>query len=348
LELRAHVELVTHDFVRGKRTAHEAAEFLDAALSAFEQADDLVGIVRGSLMYSQLLDWNKRVDGALVHLERAQAAYRRLGRGGHVDSVLIVHAMRGRTSVPEATILAERSLERHGDGPRAHAYTLVYTAYLRGLAGDAVAAREAVTAARSELHELGEEVGLGTSAVALIGDTESFIGDWGRMKEVFEEGLEYTRDRPEHREWHAYFLARLGEAALEQGDAQAAADLAEQSRAIAVAADMETSIWWRRVAARAAAAMGHSRKARRLGREALALADDTEEVLLRSGARIDLADVHLAGGRRAEALSVVREALELLDRKGAVALSARARERFATLLSEREDAVRAVPPGQVS
>jgi hypothetical protein len=94
--------------------------------------------------------------------------------------------------------------------------------------------------------------------------------------------------------------------------------------------------------------MGHSRKARRLGREALALADDTEEVLLRSGARIDLAEVHLAGGRRAEALSVVREALELLHRKGAVALSARARERFATLLSEREDAVRAVPPGQVS
>ena len=43
-------------------------------------------------------------------------------------------------------------------------------------------------------------------------------------------------------------------------------------------------------------------------------------------------------------------ALELLDRKGAVALAARARERFATLLSEAEKggAAHAAPPEHVS
>ena len=96
--------------------------------------------------------------------------------------------------------------------------------------------------------------------------------------------------------------------------------------------------------------MNHSRKARRIGREALALADETEDVLQRAGARIDLAEVHLAAARRAEALSLVRNALELLDRKGAVALSARARDRFAALLADREegDAAHAAPPEHVS
>jgi DNA-binding SARP family transcriptional activator/tetratricopeptide (TPR) repeat protein len=337
IELRARVELVVPGVASGKMSEHDAVVLLDTALPAFEQAGDLVGVARASVVYSLVLDWNKRLDRALVHLERAQAAYRRLGRGGHVDGALILNAMRGTTSVQRATTLAESSLERHHDSPRARAYTLVYLGYLRALSGDPVAARESVTAARSELEELGEEVGLGTSALGLMGDTESFSGDWARMREVFEEGLAYTRDRPEHREWHAYFLARLGEATLEQGDPRAAADLAEQSRALAVPADVETGIWWRRVAARALAATGHPRKAFRVGREALALADDTDELLLRAGARIDLAEVQLAAGRGAEALRFVREGLELLDRKGAVPLAARARERFSELLGDAEN-----------
>jgi tetratricopeptide (TPR) repeat protein len=310
-----------------------------------------MGIARASMTYAFLFDWDKRVDGALVHLERARAAYRSLGHGGQVDAPLIVAAMRGtRATVREATILAESSLERHRDAARARAYILVYLGYLRALGGDTRAARETVTAARSELGALGEEVGLGTSALSLIGETESFSGDWRRTEEVFDEGLRYTGRHPGHREWHAYFLARLGEATLEQGDPRAAAGLAEQSRAIAVAADVETNIWWRRVAARVLAASGHSRKAFRLGREALASADDTDYVLLRAGARIDLAEVQLASGRRAEALTLVRDGLELLDRKGALPLAAQARQRFAELLAEGEveGAVDAAPPRRSS
>ena len=350
IELRARVELVDPDLTSGKLTAQDAAALLDTALPTFEHADDALGIARASLMHSYLLLWNKRVDGALVHLERADAAYRRLGHSGFVDGPLILAATRGTTSVQEATVLAESSLGRHRHSPRWHAYGLVYLGALRALGGDTVAARETVAAARSELEDLDEHVGLGTSALALMGDIESFMGDWVRMQEVFEHGVAYAQDRPEHQEWHAYFLARLGEARLEQGDPRTAADLAGQARTIAVATDVETNIWWRRVAARAFAVTGHSRNAIRVGREAVALADDTDEVLLRAGARIDLAEVRLNERRRAEALALVREGLELLDRKGAVVLAARARERFAELLSAGEAGgeVGAAPPRRSS
>ena len=83
----------------------------------------------------------------------------------------------------------------------------------------------------------------------------------------------------------------------------------------------------------------------RLGREAVSIADTTEDVLLRSGARLDLAEVQLRAGRTSEALSLVREGLELLDRKEAVLPAARARERFAELLAgvEGEGAASAAP-----
>ena len=89
--------------------------------------------------------------------------------------------------------------------------------------------------------------------------------------------------------------------------------------------------------ARALSATDQPRKALRLGREAVSIADTTEDVLLRSGARLDLAEVQLRAGRKPEALSLVREGLELLDRKGAALPAKHARSRFAELLAEEED-----------
>ncbi len=333
-ELRARVELVNPRLGAGELTADDAVALLDVALAVFEQADDVLGIARAESTYAIVLEWERRVDGVLAHVERAEAAYQRLGHHGHTDQLAISVAMRGATTVQEATKLCEGRLTDGRSSLRGQAYLLAYLGCLHALGGGAVAAREAMADARSQLQVLGEEVGLSTSALALFGDTEATLGDWQRTQELFECGVEYTRDRPEHREWHAYFLARLGEAALERGDPRAAAGLAERAGVLAIAPDVETDVWWRRVAARALSATGHPRKALRVGREAVAIADTTGDVRLRSGARLDLAEVQLRAGRTGAASTLVQEGLDLLDGNGAVLPAARARARFAEILTE--------------
>jgi tetratricopeptide (TPR) repeat protein len=346
IELRARVELVLPHVAVERITIGEAAVFLDEALAVLADADDVRGIARAELTYATLELMTRHADSAFAHAERADAAYRRLGRSGQMETSAVQAALMGSTTVPEAIRACERGLAGHPDSPRTRAYLLVYLGVLRALSGATDEAREASTAARSDLQDLGEDVGLGTSAALHFGETEVIAAAWPRAREVFEQGLAYTRDRPQHQDYRAYFLARLGETELESGNPHAAAPLAEEARTLAVPGDIETEVWWRRVAARALSATGQTRKALRIGREALSITDTTEDVLLRSGARLDLAEVQLRAGQAPAALTLVREALELLDRKGAILPAERTRKRFAELLAEVESggAAKATPP----
>jgi tetratricopeptide (TPR) repeat protein len=251
-----------------------------------------------------------------------------------MDTSAVQAAVMGSTTVREVIRACKRSLAGHPDNRRVRAYLLVYLGLLHAMSGATAEAREASAAARSALQDLGEEVGLGTSAALFFGETEAILADWPRAREIFVQALDYTRDRPPHQDYRAYFVARVGENELERGDPHSAASLAEEARGLAIPGDIETDVWWRRVAARALSATGHPRKALRLGREALAIADTTEDVLLRAGARLDLAEVQLRAGRDAAALRLVREGLALLDRKGAVLPAEHARARFAELVAE--------------
>jgi tetratricopeptide (TPR) repeat protein len=336
IELRAGVEMLVPRIVQGLPVP-EASAYLDEALVVFQQEDDVLGMARAESTYAYLSAWRKRWDDVLAHGERAEAAYRRLGRRGDMDVFVVFAAVCGTTSVPHASRLCKGALETHADSPRRRAYLLLDLGSCLALSGDILGARDTATAAVSILGELGEELGLGTSALFRLGDLEALTGDWSRAGEYWRRGLDYTRDRPGLNEYHTYFLARLGEAALEQAAVKPAARLAEQASAAAVVSDVETDIWWRRVAARALSATGHARKAVRLGREALAIADETDDVLLRSGARLDLAEVQLGAGRMPEARTLARDALDILDRKGAALPAARARERFADLLADEEE-----------
>jgi tetratricopeptide (TPR) repeat protein len=322
---------------RGELSVEEATAFLDEAIAVFGREDDVRGEARAELMYAYVSQWVRRFDSALVHCELAEVAYQRLGLQGHTDSSAVVYATLGATAVQEAIQICEAALARHPDSPRRRAYLLVYLGYCRALSGEAVGAREAAAAALSHLEELGEELGLGTAALGWLGDIAVLTCDWPRAEETWRRGLEYTRDRPGLDDWHAYFLARLGQAALERADVHAAVRLAERASTGAIASDVETNVWWRRVGARALAATGHSRKAVRLGRESVAIADETDDLVLRSGARLDLAEVQLGVGRTADAVALIQEALGLLERKGAVLAADQGRERFADLLLEAED-----------
>jgi DNA-binding SARP family transcriptional activator/tetratricopeptide (TPR) repeat protein len=346
LEFRARIELIPPGLSRAALTVDEATDLLDAALPVMEDAGDTLGLARAEATYAALAGWGTRADRQAVHARRANDAYRALGRTGQLDTLAVDAAVRGTTSVLDAIAMCEGSLELHPGELRRNAYLRCNLAVLRVLSGDLDGARAAASAASAELAELGEELGLRTSALALLATAEALSGDWVRVQTLVTQGVEYTRDRPQLSEWHAYFLARLGEAALGRGELEAAVALAERAGLAAVEGDVETAIWWRRVGARAFAATGHPRKGLRLGREALAIADDTDYVFLRSGARLDLAEVRAREGRVADAVTLVREGLDMLDHKGAVLPAAQARERFAELLADVEGggAAVAAPP----
>jgi tetratricopeptide (TPR) repeat protein len=343
LELRAAVELVLPRLHDGTLAADAAADLLDGAVDLFGDEADWFGVARAELTYRALLgDWGGRVDLATPHLARAEESFGRLGAVGHTDVAVVADACRGATTVGDAIRLCESCLARQPDHLRAQAYLHCYLAFLRALDADLEGARNVAATARRELEELGEEAGLRTSAALYLGSIEALAGDWRRAQSVFEPGLEYTRDRPAQMAWHAYFLARLGEAALGRGDLESAAELVEEARAVAIAGDAETAVWWRRVAARALSAKGHPRKAALLGHEAVAAADATDDLVMRGEARLDLAEVLFRSGSRSQAATVVRDGLELLDRKGALLPAANGRSRFAGLLVESDSGGAAV------
>ena len=64
------------------------------------------------------------------------------------------------------------------------------------------------------------------------------------------------------------------------------------------------------------------------------MTDATDDLIEQGETRLDLAEVLLSAGSTTEALAHVREAIGLLDAKGARLLAANARARFAEHLDE--------------
>ena len=350
LELRARIELILPLLTTGSLTTGDALALLDQAIRVFEAGGDMLGLARAELTCAHVLEWSKQVDLATPHIRRAEDAYRRLGTPATTSSLAALNALQGSTNVVDGIRLCEERMAQHPDQIRGTAYLRLYLAFLRALNADLEGAWSAGDLARADLEELGEEVGLHTVWAMYVGSIARFSGDGLRATEIFTLGVAYARDRPPHRSWHAYFLARLGEAALGRDDLDAALSLAEQAREVSVEGDVDTEIWWRRVAARALSATGHPRKAVRLGRETVALSDEIDDPVLRGEARLDIAEVLRRTGSRAQAFALAREGIEALERKGAVLLAANGRVRFGDLLAEAGGggAASAAPPERVS
>lgn len=342
-EVRARVELMFSEFERGTLTTDDATAFLEIALGVFRDAEDVLGVARAELAFVTVLG-DSRADAALMHTERMREAYASLGFPGEGASHVVFCAIAGATHLADIGRLCEDELARRADSPRIQAYMRMQLARVQALSGDLADARANATRASVELEALGEEIGRGAAVGAQAAAVEALAGDWEQAERLLRFALASVREHPTQRVWEAYFLARLGETALERGDVPAAAALVEEARA-AVVGDTETEILWRRVAARAYVITGRHRAALRLGREAVRLADGTDDLLTQAGARLDFAEVLVHADREAEASVLVEEALARFDRKGATLPAANALGRFKALLAQGgRGAAIAAPP----
>ena len=95
--------------------------------------------------------------------------------------------------------------------------------------------------------------------------------------------------------------------------------------------DVTTQMFARQVQAKVLARRGQHAEGERVAREAVALADGTDGLIFQGDALRDLAEVLELAGRREEATTALREALDRYERKGALAPAERVRERLAAL-----------------
>ena len=92
--------------------------------------------------------------------------------------------------------------------------------------------------------------------------------------------------------------------------------------------DVSAQVLWRTARAKALAATGRAHEAERLARDAVALAEQTDFLILHADAVADLGEVALASDI-ADAAAIVERARQLYEKKGNVVSAARLRELLA-------------------
>jgi tetratricopeptide (TPR) repeat protein len=110
-----------------------------------------------------------------------------------------------------------------------------------------------------------------------------------------------------------------------QGRYEEAAEVARTSSELSAADDLAAQFHWRAVTAKLMAREGRFQEAEGMAREALEIIRRSEEVDSQGSALLDLGEVLHLGGKDAEAVAAIREAMELFDRKGNLVHAAKAR-----------------------
>jgi tetratricopeptide (TPR) repeat protein len=99
----------------------------------------------------------------------------------------------------------------------------------------------------------------------------------------------------------------------------------ELCREYAIEQDLASQVGWRCASAKALARRGDLEEAELLARQALALGETTDFVVMRTEARLALAEVCEAAGRSHEAERLRRETLAIFEAKGNLVMAARVR-----------------------
>ena len=119
--------------------------------------------------------------------------------------------------------------------------------------------------------------------------------------------------------------AYLADAVYAQGRYDEADQLTHVSEQAATSDDIASHVWWRVTRARVLARHGCNDEAERIGSEALALAETTDDLFMRGRALIDLAEVRRLGSGTGDSVLLLEEAVGLFEAKGDTVSAGRTR-----------------------
>jgi DNA-binding SARP family transcriptional activator len=229
----------------------------------------------------------------------------------------------GPMPVAEAIRVCEEILAQPGQQRRIIASALRALAGLKAMAGSFSEARELFASHREVLGELGLRV-TAASAAETSGIIEMLAGDPAAAERELASGYEILDEIGESANFPD-LAAKLAEALYAQGRDDEAFELSEVSRGASAPDDLSPGVQWRAVQAKLLAKRGDAPAAEALAREAVALAGETDFLVLHADALMDLAEVLRLADRGGEAASFVEEALGLYEQKGHVVGAERAR-----------------------
>jgi tetratricopeptide (TPR) repeat protein len=190
-------------------------------------------------------------------------------------------------------------------------------------------ARALLAEMRSRYEELGQSVRtiLQRWYSAYV---ETRAGELVSAETVLRESCELL-DGMGDRGWLSTYAANLGHVLCTLGRYDEAGEWAAKSRELGGSDDIVTQMLWRQVQARVYGHQAKFEEAERLAREAVDYGGQTDMLVNRAVAHLDLAEVLELAGRDQEAVHEVQTALELFEHKGDLPMVEQARGRLERL-----------------
>ena len=293
---------------------------IETALEVFGELDDATGLAHALLLRGQFRFWGGEAALALPDLERAAELAGKVGNRAEEGECVqyICAAMRvGPTPADEAL----RRLDKIGSGAavsaRLELAVLGARAHLVAIQGDFDAARDLAGRGRAVAEEHGLE---GSHAMFTTAFVEFLAGDAATA----ERALRVVCEGYEQREEFGFLTSaapHLADVLLAQGRNEEALAVLDRWPAfrLTLPEDADGQAQWRRVRAKVLARMGDLDEAERLGREAVAIASGTADILdLKAEAFAALGEVLQLAGRERESRAALEQAVELYEAKGHV------------------------------
>jgi class 3 adenylate cyclase/tetratricopeptide (TPR) repeat protein len=320
--LQAHavlVRLLLMESTDPKRRSEVALRELETVIPVFEELGDELGLARAWRVKADVHWTRARYAAADEAFERAIDHARRSGAGWEEAEGLGQYTgsgVYGPTPVPQVVARCERIL-REAKGNR-----LVEARALRSLAA-ANAMQGRFDEARAQAVEavaILEDLGMWLRA-AFVSETSGFVerlaGDIAASERALRHGFEVIEKLGEQG-FLSTVAALLAHRILDQGRLDDAEQFIAASERAAAEDDLTTQILLQSVRGRALARRADVEEAERRSRDAIVLAEETDDLNMRGDVLLDLAEVLRARGDAGAAREALARARDAFDAKGNV------------------------------
>ena len=309
----------------------EVAAQAEGAIRAFTADRDDGGLATAWRLLLNVRLTGCRFEEAELAAEEIVVHATRAGNRLLVNRMLPVLAqlsLRGPAPALDAMLRCRQILADVAGDRQAEAVAQRALSHLRGMWGELDEARAELRRCRADLEELGWV--LDAALVCLDAAPVAFLADDPAGAEAELQWSFDTLDAMGERNYVLTVAALLGEARYRAGRLAEAAEAVAFSREVAAEGDVATHIIWRSVHGKLLARGGDAAGGVASCREAVALAEGTDDLIAQADALADLAEaLEMAGDR--EARPTLRRALARYERKGSLVAVRRAAQRLAVI-----------------